>query len=510
MSCSLKRARGTQSVYTDEIYDDGSGTITLQSDTIINGDIFAAGTASFGSDSTTTALTMNANGREVVFINSPTPEFRPVSADNQAIDLGASAAQWKDTYTQTVVLNGTNTLAETAAIPVGAIAGYEFNSAATFLDDKYGNYTAFKPAGSAAAYTASLGGRSHVCNGGLLDITNALFPLEVSDYLTVSMWYRYPGNATGTQTQFAITNNVLGSTAQILIHHNLNDKPNWIVSDGTTTNFLTMGGATMEDGQWQHVVMICGREGMFMYRNGVYNTGNTAFTLTPREVLAQEPANNFCILAGEVASGGGYINIFTNAIDNVYLYDRRLTGAEITQLYEDGIRALNSSSAFESVALYTDDVFTRRVLVSEKLTTSDLTVTNVPRFIASSSSAQSITSGSFQKFINFGTPPLNIGFEEYAVGDLTIASFGVYLITYSVSFAESPTGDRIVYINAGSNGIGYQFIHGRNTGLGTKNFLSGSGMATLNFPDVVSLFVAQDSGGNLSCEVENFAVVRIA
>ena len=103
------------------------------------------GATTLGGTGITTPLTMDANGRELVFINAGQAEFRCVSADNNLIDLGNSAAVWRNCYLGgTLFVNtvnprsGTlttfsNDLTVTGTLTVGAftIANAEFEVAMT-------------------------------------------------------------------------------------------------------------------------------------------------------------------------------------------------------------------------------------------------------------------------------------------------------------------------------------------------------------------------------------------
>ena len=136
-----------------------------------------------------------------------------------------------------------------------------------------------------------------------------------------------------------------------------------------------------------------------------------------------------------------------------------------------------------------DDLFT--------VATTGFSSTAQPAFeVRSQGTAQSVVSGT-STTLNatlFNTTVVNRGFTSWTSGLLTIASTGLYVLTWSVYFAGNTTGVRQMWI-AYENNDGNAFGKTRHTpSADLNNWESSSWVGVLNATDVIELRVRQTSG----------------
>jgi hypothetical protein len=80
---------------------------------------------------------------------------------------------------------------------------------------------------------------------------------------------------------------------------------------------------------WKHIVFIRTGSLITLFQNG--NEDGTA-----NMVHTQNFTNSYPVLLGVVRAGGGLYEYYSGLIDDVYIYDRALSAAEVQALYNMG------------------------------------------------------------------------------------------------------------------------------------------------------------------------------
>ena len=110
-----------------------------------------------------------------------------------------------------------------------------------------------------------------------------------------------------------------------------------------------------------------------------------------------------------------------------------------------------------------------------------------------------------------GNVELNQGGITYSSGDFTVPSAGVYLIFYTINWADNTTGTRnsnfIINNSLSVRRARVNFGGGANGGQGL--WINASDVVSLSANDAVKLIVWQDSGGILNCCTDSLCRIGV-
>lgn len=212
----------------------------------------------------------------------------------------------------------------------GLVAYYPFNGNANDASGNGNNGTAanvtFTQVSNrlAATFTGALNSSVTVSNSPSLDMTNAV---------TISLWFNSFGNNSGPA-------GFLDKAWKQPVYHDWSYRSwflFWSTGAGGIVNFQANGPALatgagvsqLNDNQWYHMVFIAdGEHGLLqVYTNGVFGAGSTYAPFT----LSTGP---FPLVIGSmVAQTDGAQTGLYGAINDVRIYNRALSAAEVQQLY---------------------------------------------------------------------------------------------------------------------------------------------------------------------------------
>lgn len=139
-----------------------------------------------------------------------------------------------------------------------------------------------------------------------INISNSasLNPSQIS----ISVWFK---------TSLNITQVILGKHYSSSYYINVG---NWGVGLWTNGTSLASGATNLDDGKWHQVVGICNGSYQWLYVDGAYSNSQAGTLGT----------DMYDLLIGMRDTGTMYFN---GSIDEIRLYNRTLSQAEITQLY---------------------------------------------------------------------------------------------------------------------------------------------------------------------------------
>lgn len=147
-----------------------------------------------------------------------------------------------------------------------------------------------------------------------------------SNDFSVSMWVKKTTN--GTRQIFAGQSSALGTTSTIsfLLEFRTTNTVRAIVAYNTSTTSLPESSGTITDTAWHHIVLVRDGSTMRLYIDGSAD-GTAAISGT-----VNDATNNFGLGRG----GDINQNFFPGSIDEVGVWKRKLTPAEVGQLYNSG------------------------------------------------------------------------------------------------------------------------------------------------------------------------------
>ena len=157
-------------------------------------------------------------------------------------------------------------------------------------------------------------GRIRVPDNALLDLTTGV---------TLSAWV----NTTSSNRQMIVTKTASGNNTYFM--EQLNGRVNGGVNTNpTSSGNITerSGSVTINNGLWNHVAVTYDGASLLIYVNGVQNGS--------RSVSGNLFNNNTSLYIGDWQSSG---RSFTGMIDEVGVWGRALSQAEIGQLYNNGL-----------------------------------------------------------------------------------------------------------------------------------------------------------------------------
>lgn len=224
----------------------------------------------------------------------------------------------------------------------GLVACYPFNGNA---DDKSGNGNDGTVHGATLA-TDRFGRTDSAYNFDGTDdyiLVSDDDTLDPSDGLTLTAWIKSESTSGPRVIVSKWDDNTWGHS-YIFKDHNYSDKLRMSLSQGDHHNLGDLEGAnSIPLGSWIHVATTYDSEILRIYFNGVQEVSLSA----PGSIKNSATA----LLIGAVYTGGGITEIFKGAIDDVHIYNRALSEAEIQKLYGRDCECSNecaSPSPFEA------------------------------------------------------------------------------------------------------------------------------------------------------------------
>lgn len=171
--------------------------------------------------------------------------------------------------------------------------------------------------------------------------SSALTPNAIS----IAAWVKR--NSTGTLDQILTRDYADSGNANTRAYQfrlDTTDVAQFVPFNASSVGVIT-GSTTISSGTWYHIVGTWDGTTINLYVNGTSDATGVSFSGT----LRSGGANNTYIGADQNGGAGAPANFFDGAIDEVGIWNRALTGAEITQLYNggSGLAYPFSSSAFK-------------------------------------------------------------------------------------------------------------------------------------------------------------------
>jgi len=291
-------------------------------------------TASFTNSSLSPNQAWSIGGRNNWSISN-TDQFFPGFIDDVKIyNYARSAAQVKADYVARGTSKGTSVGLGGPSAGSGQLSnglvGYwktdeaSWNGTAGEVIDSSGNGNngQSKPTGPWTGPTTASG---KFGNAGLFDdvddsvsVPNSLSLDPGAGDVSVSVWVK-PNTLVGSQT--GIVKYVNGNTYYILEHQD-NDTLALEFRDGTCSSVSFGTTTTLTAGVWNHIVLVIDRDARaWIYINGVLGGNSTNATTC----LAS--------MTGGVVTLGRHVSTLDGYIDDVRIYNRALSPAEVSQLY---------------------------------------------------------------------------------------------------------------------------------------------------------------------------------
>jgi len=157
--------------------------------------------------------------------------------------------------------------------------------------------------------------------------------------LSISAWFN-----TSSAGRFTITSFSTTGDASTDFWIGLNSGENTIgmrnVNDGTNSlQFDDSGGSSLRDGNWHHVVFTADSGGTHLYVDDNELTGfSYAFGSSTTQIVMPSDLNQFAI--GANTDSGGNQWFMNGQISDVKVFDKALTGAEVTAQYNIGYNGI--------------------------------------------------------------------------------------------------------------------------------------------------------------------------
>ena len=181
-------------------------------------------------------------------------------------------------------------------------------------------------AGGNAVYTSSgkyNGGFTFDGSGDYITRTNPILP-SLNSNRTIALWEKT--SATGRQILFGIGNS--GAYAEVTLYPDIGTG---FFLD-TSAGYLGTGGATPDDGNWHHLAVTYNGSVWKTYLDGV-----------PKNNLTLVSNLNNNVYSVGVDSNNLATYPFNGQIDEVRVYNRSLSDAEIQEIYNSSLKKLNST-----------------------------------------------------------------------------------------------------------------------------------------------------------------------
>lgn len=337
-------------------------------------------------------LNLNFNSNAFVFVVPDSPDLMTATGF-AALPPGPATGEWshivvtKDLTTTQIFLNGQMAGSSTSANPVVSnleITGldylideimiyerllqpYEIMQLAgrLFLDLSGNKYHAAAMGGidmtdsNPAGADDGLGGapsgdldQGIDLNGSqYLDLTANVKQMSSLDSGSISFWLKPSGNSEMTilSGSYADLNN---SFYRLYLRDNGTIRQE-VLSEGQELCKVTSDGSVdLSDGQWHHVVVIIGQNGVAYYVDGksvasVVPAGSS----NERAFLTDIDKINHLAIGYHRTSDSNATNYYVGQLDEFHVYDRSLTGGEISYLFNLGSSAGGSNSRVERARL---------------------------------------------------------------------------------------------------------------------------------------------------------------
>lgn len=242
---------------------------------------------------------------------------------NRALSAEEVATQY-NSYEPQINVGGSSTsgTAEGVNLLSGLVGRWDFAGNAN-------DSSAYRNHGSASSVTVTSGHKGDANsaynfnsgNSSLITIP-ATSSLSLPGDMTVSAWIK-PSAA--TQSPFArIVTKYDGSKINYLLAYDGDPRMRFIVDDGSLNRMTAKSISDVNSTtNWYHVVAVRNSTGMYLYLNGSLEA----------TVMPPSPANQ--INTSPLYIGGGVGNSFNGVIDDVRLYNRALSVAEVQALYQE-------------------------------------------------------------------------------------------------------------------------------------------------------------------------------
>ena len=218
------------------------------------------------------------------------------------------------------------TLLTAIAAPPGLIAWWPGNGNAA---DMAGNNDGVLMNG--ATFAAGMVGQAFKLDGVNDFVQVAHDPsLNPAGGLTIEAWINSSSNA-GPRVIVSKWNDNTSDWSYIFKDHNYSDKLRIELSKGSHNDLADLSGTTsIPIGQWIHVAATYDNDVVRLYFNGVQNASLDVDPNQPIQASATD------LLIGAVFTSGGVSENFAGLIDEVSLYNRALSAAEIQSIAQAG------------------------------------------------------------------------------------------------------------------------------------------------------------------------------
>jgi hypothetical protein len=273
-----------------------------------------------------------------------------------------------------------------------------------------------------------------------------LFNFASTRVFTLEAWVKgWPGQEAGA----AIIAKGTGGGGEQFAIDVFNGTYRFFAWDGAVPNTPFVAGATVgPDGTWQHLVAVLdqptGR--MKLYVNGIERA-----SITPRATLVNS-THEVSIGARKNSAASGYDLNFEGRIDEVAIYSRALTPAEITAHFEAAFTDTSGSGPDDS-----DVVFGMEVVRTETLAENE-----APK-IAFNELASSTNSAFWIELINCGRTHADLGGwtiarfggtnRQYTFGPRPLSPGGLVQVTKAEMGFGADSGDRLVLYPPGQTNV---------------------------------------------------------
>ncbi len=191
---------------------------------------------------------------------------------------------------------------------------------------------------------------------------------NVKDQLTIEAWFRRDGGCTGNCIIVLKQNATGAASANLrygLVSFSSSKDVSLELNTGTWGTAVNLT-APLADNTWYHVVATYNGSIARMYVNGVLN--NTA--AKTGDVL--QSTQGMIQIGSQTGQGAEYFN---GTIDEVRIYNRTLTAAQINQLYVDGTNNLHPQT-IHNQTVYAGDIWSVAVTPNDNITDGTMVISN--------------------------------------------------------------------------------------------------------------------------------------
>ena len=223
-----------------------------------------------------------------------------------------------------------------AAAPINGLVGYwnMDEGSGTTAGDSSGNGNNGTLAGGLSWSTGQVGGALQFSGAGYISVPNSSV-LSGSPDLTVSMWV----NTSDTASRTILSKRHSASpyySYSITVDTLTNNRATCTVLNSSETNAVAGGAASsFARGVWQHIACVYDGTSVRVYTNGTQNgfTANLTGTVFASDSVLYAPMSN---------------SAFSGSLDEVRIYNRALSPAEVLDVYNDmGSTSARATSTFD-------------------------------------------------------------------------------------------------------------------------------------------------------------------